>query len=162
MMELIIGPWLWYAIALVLVVFEGMRPSGLFAAMAVTAGILGGLVTAYPELTWQQQLGIYAASTMVLSFIFIKIVAAIRKNDDDTPESKTMIGEEFALSHSIQNNFGEIELDGVFWSLKGPDMEKGSYVRVVGVDGQMLAVMPISALSKEIQKETTTDEAQNT
>ncbi len=159
MMEMIIGPWFWYAIALVLVVFEGMRPSGLFAAMAITAGILGGLITAYPELTWQQQLGIYAGITMVLSFIITRVVAAIRKNDDDTPESKTMIGQDFYLASPIQNSFGEIELDGVFWSLKGPDMKKGTYVRVVGVDGQMLAVMPIPAPSAKTQEDTTTEEA---
>jgi len=158
-MDLIVGPWLWYAIALVLVVFEGMRPSGLFAAMAVTSGILGGLVTAYPELTWQEQLGIYAIIGTVLSLIFTKAVAVIRKNDDYTPESKTMIGQDFQLTSPIQNSFGEIELDGVFWSLKGPDMKKGTTVRVVGIDGEMLAVMPISALSTQTEKETATEEA---
>lgn len=158
-MELEIGPWFWYAIALILVVFEGMRPSGLFASMAVTAGILGGIVTGYPELSWQQQLGIYAAMTLVLSFITMKLVARFRKNHDEGPESTSMIGKEFQLTFPIQNSFGEIELDGLFWSLKGPDMKKGTLVRVVGVDGEMLAVMPVSALSSSNQNQEKTEPA---
>jgi len=147
-MEAIIGPWFWYAIALILIVFEGMRPSGLFASMAVAAAILGGLITAYPELSWQQQLAIYATMTAVLAFIVMKIVATIRKNDEDLPESKSMIGEEFTLKQSIQNGFGEIELEDHFWSLKGADMKKGTEVRVIGIDGNMLVVVPTSILPK--------------
>ncbi len=135
--------WHWWALALILVVVEALVPSGVFVALAVSAGIMGGLFLYLPDLSWQAQLAGFGGIALVLSY---PTTYWYRKKLDSHNNMEEImshfIGQDLVLTSAIQNGFGEIELDGRIWSLKGPDIKKGVKVRIVDMDGNMLVVLP--------------------
>ncbi|HFE39649.1 MAG TPA: NfeD family protein [Gammaproteobacteria bacterium] len=144
--------WHWWVLALCFVVIEAMVPVGVLASMGVAAGIVGGLVMAYPFLELRSQLGIFGAFTMVAIVFFArykrkKFLEEMEKGE--TPAQR-MIGKEFELTRPIQNGFGEVELDGQHWPLKGPPLSAGTLVKVVRLDGDMLLVFPADLVNKDI------------
>jgi len=138
--------WHWWALGLVLVVIEGMVPAGVFASMAIASGIVGAIFLIDPETSWQMQLGVFASITLVLTLIFSKIIARRKAALTESGEftAHEMKGKEFELERPIQTGFGDMEIDGFHWSLKGPDAAAGTKVRVIGVDGHMLVVVPVA------------------
>ncbi|MDH5694240.1 MAG: NfeD family protein [Gammaproteobacteria bacterium] len=138
--------WHWWVLALCLVVLEGMFPWGLFTGAAVAAGILGGLLAAEIVFPITTQLGMFAGITTLVSG---PLYFVLRKNKEQTEKgalkAKKYVGQVFNLTVPVQNGFGEVEIDGHHWELKGPDMKIGTRVKVVGVDANMLVVLPINS-----------------
>ena len=136
--------WHWWALALCFVVVEAIMPSGVFMAMALAGGFVGALFLYYPEMTWQAQLGGFAAFTMVLTY---PLTTLYRKKLGSQHSAKHAaakhMGQEIELTMPIRNGYGEIELDGMIWGLKGPELKKGEKVKVIGVDTDMLVVRPL-------------------
>lgn len=146
--------WHWWVLALVFVVIEALAPSGVFTAMALAGGIIGGMILYFPEMTWQAQLGGFAAFLMVLSYPMTALYRRKINNKGSVYEAASkVVGKEIELTMPIQNGFGEIDIDGSIWGLKGPDVKKGEKVRVVGLDGDMLVVVPIKPKVDEDQIE---------
>lgn len=146
--------WHWWVLALIFVVFEGMIPSGVFAAMAISGGILGGILLKYPFLTTSVQLGIFGSITLIFTLIFArykrKQYLASVESGEKPPE--TMLGKEFELTQPIRHGFGEVEIDGQHWSLKGPDTAAGTLVRVLRLDGDILMVMSVDIINQYQQE----------
>ena len=142
-MTLVLEFWHWWVLALIFVVVEALMVSGVFAAFAIAGLITGIASNMYPALEWQAQLGIFATTTIIFQFL-VRLFFS-KKLDEaagDELTSSAMIGKELILKSPIQNGFGEIEIDGVNWAIKGPDQKKGTLVKVIGVDGNFLAVYP--------------------
>jgi len=137
--------WHWWALALIFVVVEALMVSGVFAAFALASLITGMAFNSYPSLEWQLQLVIFATSTVVFFYI-IRLIFGKRLSKDaaETQIPSELIGTELILKNAIQNGFGELEIDGTNWALKGPDCKPGTVVRVVSVDGHYLAVFPFN------------------
>ena len=55
------------------------------------------------------------------------------------------VGRQFALVEPISNGRGRIRLGDSSWTVTGPDLPAGQTVEVVGADGAVLQVRPISA-----------------
>jgi len=143
--------WHWWALALIFVVVEAVMPSGVFMSMALAGGFMGALFLAYPDITWQAQLGGFAAFTMVLSYPTTYFYRKkLGSHDDFRSVAAKLIGEEIELTMPVQNGFGEIEVDGTIWSLKGPDIKKGERARIIGTDGDMLVVRPVKFKKEEM------------
>lgn len=137
-------PWHWWVISLCVIVIEALKPSGVFAAIAVATAITGGILMKVPDFSWQLQLGLSATLSLVLAFL-IRLLARTSGPADERfkAQASTHIGREVTLDMPIQNGFGEARLDENFWELKGPDLPRGTVVKIVAVDGNMLAVHPV-------------------
>lgn len=144
--------WHWWVLGLVMVVIEAMIPSGLWAAMAGAAIIVGAAAWMIEGLSWQFQLGLFSSLLLIFMFIISKIKKRIpTENLDgsaDSPKARAYIGRDIILTGAIQNGFGEVEMDDIWWSIKGPDLKKGTKVRVIGTDAGMLSVLPITQKDK--------------
>lgn len=142
--------WHWWALALIFVVVEALYVSGAFVSLAIAGLVTGMAFNSDPDLGWRLQLVIFA-STTIISFVIIKLLFG-RKLAESAAETKvpsTLIGRELVLTQAIQNGFGEIEIDGINWALKGPDKKAGTVVKVVSVDGHYLAVYPFTQNTDE-------------
>ncbi len=140
--------WHWWVIGLVLVVIEALLPSGMWAAMAMAAISTGAAAWLIEGLAWQFQLGIFCT----LLLIFIVVISIVKKRlpgrsekegSADSPKAKAYIGKDITLTGPIKNGFGEVQMDEIWWSIKGPDLKKGTKVRVIGTDAGMLSVLPL-------------------
>jgi len=138
-------PWHWWAISLIVVVIEAMKPSGVFAATAIGTATTGAVLMAVPEFSWQLQLGLAATLSVILAII-IRLFARHAGSADERFKvaASSHIGKEITLKLPIKNGFGEVDLgDEDHWALKGPDLPKGTLVKIIAVDGNMLAIRPL-------------------
>lgn len=137
-------PWHWWVISLGVIVIEALKPSGVFAAIALATALTGAALMKVPDFAIQLQLGMVATLSLVLAIIF-RLFAKHAGPADERFKAKASehIGREIVLKMPIQNGFGEAKLDEHFWELKGPDLPVGTKVRIIGVDGNMLAVRPL-------------------
>ena len=144
--------WHWWALALIFVVVEAVMPSGVFMSMALAGGFMGAIFLTFPDITWQAQLGGFAAFTMALTYPVTHFYRKkLGSHDDFRSVAAKLIGEEVTLTMPIQNGFGEITVDDQIWSLKGPDIKKGERVKIIGIDGDMLVVRPVNIPKEEAQ-----------
>ena len=144
--------WHWWALALIFVVVEALILSGVFVAFAI-AGLFTGMASYYyPELEWRLQLVIFATFSVVFFFAIRFLFADwLNKNAEAYDSTSEMIGKELVLKLPIQNGFGEIEIDGKNWALKGPELKAGTEVKVIGIDSYFLKVYPLSAINNASQ-----------
>ena len=162
--------WHWYALALIFVVVEALLLSGVFAALGIASLITGMAFYEYPKLEWRLQLVVFATSTALSLFIIRQLFSNwLRRNAEDSHNSSEMIGKELVLKRPIQNGFGELEIEGKNWALKGPDQIAGTTVRVVGVDSYFLSVYPMrpkekkeEQIEEQIEKKEATDTVSDT
>lgn len=144
MVELKLLYWHWWIIGLVLVVGEGLMPSGIFASMAIGGLVAGTVSWIIPGVSTPIQLALFT-TTMLVSLISIRYVRKKTRMEarTDRTDPKDYIGREFTLTASVQNGYSEIELDGIVWTLKGPELKAGDRVRVVDTDTDILVIYPL-------------------
>ena len=141
--------WHWWAIALIFVVVEALSPSGAMAALAVAAAIVGAIFMLEPEMEAMTQLGIFFGLSVVLFLMFhFFLKDLVAQSKKDKASAQALIGKQYTLTSSVRNGFGELVIDGERWSLKGPDIDKGTEVRIIGLDSKMLVVAPVGKTYK--------------
>ena len=134
---------MWAVLALLLFAAETLAPGifMLWLGFAATAVFL--IVLAWPELSLLGQ----AALFVVLSFVSILIYrrwfrSHERKSDQPllNRRAEQLIGRVVPLDAAIVNGSGRVQIADAYWDVAGPDLPKGSVVRVVAVDGMTLRV----------------------
>ncbi|MDP2330109.1 MAG: NfeD family protein [Reyranella sp.] len=138
--------WHWWALAAVLLVFEMMLPGVVFMFLAIGALASGLFLLVVPDLTLEWQL---------LTFAVIAVVSAVglrrtlrRLQNIDSPSSTlnargdSLIGRTLVLDAPILAGRGRIKLGDGSWTVTGPDMVAGAKVRVTGINGTELTVVP--------------------
>ena len=141
-----LGYWTWFILAAILIAVEVMAPGAVFLWLAISAGIVGGIVFLEPDLDWKYQLAAFAV------FSVVSIVASRRyMRSNPTPsEHPTLnrrgeahVGREFVLDDGIRNGQGRVAIGDGTWRVAGPDVPAGSRVRVTATEGATLHVEPI-------------------
>ena len=92
-----------------------------------------------------QQLVAFVVLSAVVIFLGGRFYRAQRSgaaSKDDNPVNR-LIGREAKLSEAIEAGRGRIALGDGWWSVEGPDMAKGTQVRITGAKGNVLTVEPI-------------------
>lgn len=138
--------WHWWALAIVLLIVETMAPGAFFLWMGVSAGIVGVILALAPDLGWQAQVFIFTIFS-VGSIIGWRIY--LKRNPTQTEEpllnrrGSQYVGRVFVLREEMSLGRGKIEVDDTTWRAicdGGEDLEPGSRVKVVAVDGTTLKV----------------------
>lgn len=135
--------WHWGIVAVVMIILEVLSPAFFFLWLGIAAGVVSGVVWAFPALGWKTQwLGF--AGFSILSLGIWHFMLKQRPTVSDRPtlnrRSSQYIGRVFTLSEPIVDNVGRIRVDDSSWQVSGLDAPVGSKVRVVRVDGTMMHV----------------------
>ena len=154
-MEIQVEFWHWWVLSLCFIVFYAMLPTGIWLALTVSTGVLGAVLMQYPFMEVSAQLALCGTITLSFTMLFNhlkhkKLQQAALQGDSP---AHTMLGQEFELTKPMQNGFSEIILEGTHWSLKGPRIQKGTLVRVLKLDGEMLMVMPVDVINDYRQEQ---------
>ena len=136
--------WHWWVLAIVLVLLEVFTPAFVFMWLGVAAGVVGLVLLAVPEMTWQVQGLIFA----LLSVSSIVGWRAYRQRHPapptDHPELNRRgyqyVGKQFTLEGPIVNGSGVIRIGDTRWKVSGEDLPAGTQVRVTGAEGTVLQV----------------------
>ena len=140
------GPWSWIVAGLILLALELVVPGGFLLWMGVS-GLIVGLLTLFQPIGWPLQWLIFGALSLVTIFLWTRWSRG-RETANDSPylnrRADRYKGQEAVLEQPIAGGFGRIVLGDSVWRVAGPDLPVGTRVRIVGSDGAVLKVEPIS------------------
>ena len=138
----ILGTWFWWVAAGVLLILELMAPGVFFIRLAVAAAFTG-LVDMQTPMSWQAELLIFAAASVV-SVLAGRALLSRRVNNGDNQylnqRQQRFIGHTYVLKHAIVDGRGKLTIEDTTWDIRGADLPAGSRVKVVGTDGPELIV----------------------
>ncbi len=137
--------WHWWVAAVVLIVVEVFAPGTVALWMAVSAAVVGLLLLAIPDMTWQVQFLVFAVLS-VATVIGWRTYQLRYPTVSDQPmlnrRGQQYVGRVFTLDEAIVNGTGKIHVDDTMWKVEGEDLPEGTQVRVTGVEGTVLTVEP--------------------
>ena len=139
---LTLGAWNWMILAAVLLTLELFAPGIFLMWFGVAAAVTGLIVFRY-DLVWQWQLVWFCG----LSLASVLLAARYLRQHPLTSErpllnerAMQLIGQSFELVDPIVNGRGSIKSGDTIWRVEGPELPKGTRIKVVGVDGSVLKV----------------------
>lgn len=133
----------WGALALLLFAAEALAPGAFMLWIGIGAAAVFVLVAVFSDipLLWQ-----------VIAFVLLSVVSIqcyrrwgrSRARPSDAPllnrRAEQLVGREVALQQAIVGGQGRVSIDDASWQVSGPDLQAGSLVRVVAVQGSTLRV----------------------
>ena len=135
--------WHWWVLALVLAGIEIFAPSFLFLWLGFAAAAVGLAVLVVPELPLEYQFLLFGVFCIVSVVVWLRVVRP-RKLEGSTSKLNRRAaqyeGRMTTLDQAIENGVGYVRLDDSRWKVSGPDLPKGTKVRVTGADGTVLEV----------------------
>jgi hypothetical protein len=135
--------WHWWALGLAFVVIEMLAPGIYFLWLGIAAALVGFVLIAIPDYSWQGQLITFAVLS-VASVAVGRWVVRRYLGTTDQPRlnrrGEQYVGRVFDLDEPIVNGVGKIRVDDTTWKISGPDCAAGAKVLVTGVDGVVLRV----------------------
>jgi hypothetical protein len=136
------GPWLWFALAVMLFVLESIVPGVHFVWFGLSALVVGviGLAT---SLAWEWQLIAFALIAMATVF-WVRHTSRVESAKPDVPDLNVRgaqyIGRVLTIEDPIVNGRGKVRVGDTVWVAEGEDGPRGASVRVTGTDGTVLVV----------------------
>jgi len=136
--------WHWLAFALILGILDViLGVNFLFVWCGLAAATVGVLLLFIPKLGWELQFIIFGMGVLA-SLVGWRQVNKRAAKVSDQPQlnrrASQYIGRIFTLDVPIVNGRGKVRVDDTQWVVEGVDMEVGTTVKVVGVDGVILKV----------------------
>lgn len=144
-------PWVWIAIGLALAALELLVP-GVYLIWLAAAAIITG------ALTFVLDLGL---AVQVSNFVFLALILAFsaRRLLRDRPivgadpllnkRGGRLIGETALVTQAFEGGTGRIRHGDSEWLARGADIAAGQRVRIIGHEGSVLLVEPLTLLADE-------------
>ena len=137
--------WHWMVLAVLLAAAETLVPGAVIIWFAASAAFIGLLLIAIP-IPWQYQLIGFA----LLGVAALLLYRSYRKKNPGTFEQPNLnqrglqyVGSELVLVEPIEQGAGKARVGDGFWKVSGPELPAGARVRVTGVNGTILIVVPV-------------------
>jgi membrane protein implicated in regulation of membrane protease activity len=137
--------WHWLVLAFVLAALETLLPGAIAIWFAASAALIGLLLIVIP-IPWQWQFIGFAVLGIVAMLWYLKY----REKNPEKEEQPNLnqrgvqyIGSELVLVEPIEQGSGKARLGDGVWKVSGPELPAGARVRVTGVNGTILLVVPV-------------------
>ena len=143
--------WVWLTLGLVLAGLEMLVP-GVYLIWLAVAAIITGVLTGLFDLSLPVQ---------VIDFVFLSLIMAFsaKRFLRDSPivssdpllnrRGARLVGETAMVTQAIEHGSGRVRLGDSEWIARGPNVALGERVRVIGSDGAILIIEPLTLLSDE-------------
>ena len=143
-----LGGWSWWILGLLLLCVEIMAPGTFFLWFGLSAMAVGTVTLAIgPDVsfwTWQVQVLIFVALSITSAVVGRKIMQRNGWDESENPNLNDrggqLIGRIAILHEAISGGQGRAKIGDTTWRVTGPDLEKGSKVRIVAYDNGILSV----------------------
>lgn len=140
--------WVWIVIGLVLAALEMLVP-GVYLIWLAIAAILTGILTFGLDLGLPSQVIIFVSLSLIAAFSakrFLRDSPIVSSDPLLNQRGSRLVGETGLLTVAIDGGTGRVKHGDSEWLARGPDMEAGTRVRIVGSDGAILLVEPVNLL----------------
>lgn len=136
------GPWLWFALAVILFVMESIVPGVHFVWFGLSATIVG-IIALATSVAWEWQLIAFALIALGAVF-WVRHKSREESANPDVPDLNVRgaqyIGRIVTIEDPIVNGRGKVRLGDTVWMAEGEDGPKGASVKITGSDGTVLVV----------------------
>ncbi len=140
--------WLWFGLAVVLLVLEAFFGGFMFLATSVAALAVGIVTHYFPYLGLVMQLLIFvmlASGTLMVARSWVVTRQEKIRVLQNSALNQHYMGREFALMHPINNGRSSLNIDGIVWQLHGEDAPAGTKMAVVAVGDGFLEVKKVNS-----------------
>jgi membrane protein implicated in regulation of membrane protease activity len=139
--------WSWLALGLFLAVAEMAIP-GVFLIWLAGAAIVTGLLTWVLPIGLPLQIVIFAVLAIVAVFTgkrYLHDNPIVPADPKMNRRGARMVGEIARVTEAIEAGQGRVHYGDSEWIARGPDVDEGDRVRIVGSEGSVLLVEPLAA-----------------
>jgi membrane protein implicated in regulation of membrane protease activity len=139
--------WHWLAVGGLLLLLEVFTPGFVFMWLALAAVLTGIALCLAPTISWQVQVLIFAAAavaSVAVSFYWRRGLPL--RGGDPLLNNRALgyVGTETELVGAIGPGHGRVRIADSTWPAAGPELPAGPRVRIIGVRGAVLLVMPVA------------------
>ena len=140
----------WLVLAFVLGILEALFPGAVFLWFATAAALIGALSYLLP-LGGQLQVVLFGllALASIAAWRQFRRTASATVGPMLNKRGQQYEGQICELLDPIHNGFGRARVGDGVWTVSGPDLPAGARVRVVAIDGTVLAVVAAGAPDPE-------------
>jgi membrane protein implicated in regulation of membrane protease activity len=111
---------------------------------------VGVALLLFPELTWELQLTLFAALSIVTILLSRRY---LQKNKGDhsklSQRGKRYIGTTVTVAEAITNGLGKVQIEDTLWRARGADTVIGQRVKIVAIEGATFEIESIASESAE-------------
>ena len=133
--------WHWIIAGIIMLVIEMLFTAAYFLWMGVSAFFVGVVVYIFPDIPILAQVIIFGCLSV---FTLIQFKHRQKTSLSDEPNlnrrGRQYIGRKFVLDQPIVNLEGKIKVEDSIWRVSGIDMDKGTKVCIIDVDGDIFKV----------------------
>jgi inner membrane protein len=143
-----IQPWHWLALGAILVGVEIISPTFYFLWPGLAAGVVGATLYAFPELSPQNQIILFAVLAVVATVAWKRFAPREWTSTEphptlNQPRSNQYVGRRARVAEAFSGGRGAVFIDDTRWSaatVDGSDPKTGEMVTVTGSDGATLKI----------------------
>lgn len=135
--------WHWWVLAAVLIALEVVAPSTVLLWPGIAAAIVGAVLLVDPGISWQVQVLLFAVLAVISLGLWLGVLRSRFVHSEESNLNRRgteYIGRDYVLADPIVDGAGRLNIDDTTWQVSGEDIDAGSRVRVVGMDGAILKV----------------------
>jgi inner membrane protein len=137
------GPWFWFILAGILLIGELLAP-GIFLLWLGFAAALTGVMHWLFGWGWGAETITFAIFSIASVMASWRFVMNQRNKPSDQPNLNNRhanyIGRSVPLETAINHGMGKVRIDDTIWEVEGPELAKGTTVKVTAVRNMNLVV----------------------
>jgi inner membrane protein len=142
----VLGQWVWFVAAGLLLILELLSPGVFFIWLAAAAVVTGFADYAF-GLPWQAELPLFAFVSAITVFGGRRLYKGRGMEPEDNPylnrRQMGYIGRTFTLKEPIIDGRGKLAIEDTVWEIEGPELVTGTRVKVTAVRNMSLIVEPL-------------------
>jgi membrane protein implicated in regulation of membrane protease activity len=143
--------WIWLTLGVVLAAAEMLVP-GVYLLWFGLAAIVTGILTFTLDLSDPLQIVNFVALALIAAFSARRFLAETPIPSSDPLMNRRgarMVGETAMVVQALEHGSGRVKYGDGEWIAHGPAIAAGERVRIVGHDGAVLLVEPLTLLADE-------------
>jgi hypothetical protein len=137
--------WDWLALGTVLLILEVFGAGGYLLWLGIAAAAVGVITFLVPVLGWAVQGLLFAVLSLLTAFYWWRRQRSAARPSDQpglNMRGQELIGRTLLVTDAIVDGRGKVKVGDGVWLARGPDTSAGSRVKVTGLDGTVLLVVP--------------------
>ncbi|AKM08010.1 NfeD family protein [Pelagerythrobacter marensis] len=143
--------WIWIAIGLALAALELVVP-GVYLIWLAAAALATGFLTFVLDLGLAVQISNFVFLALILAFSarrFLRDKPIVGADPLLNKRGSRLIGETALVTQAFEGGTGRIRHGDSEWLARGADVATGERVRIIGHEGAVLLVEPLTLLADE-------------
>lgn len=138
--------WHWFIVGALLIAGEALGFARFLMGAGLAAVLVGLVLITGPAFAWPTQVFLFATFAVVFTLMQRKRFQAMTRSASSTSiqDAAHLIGQTLVLDHSLPLGHGVLRVNGQTWHVHSAEsLAPGQRIKVIGVDGTVLSVIPL-------------------